>query len=173
MKKTITLLTLILSVFSYAQQKSDSLATEKIAIGKLAKYGTVYYDKERESVMLKIQTGVMKLSGYNPKDIPEFVSIYNSLYTKEVTIVKQMPAHIAILKKFYTLHRIQGRNMSQTNINAWIKAVKLATPLRESMQKIVMNDHYGDFNFYPNLKYEGTPEDFDLYFNASWSILGF
>jgi hypothetical protein len=84
-----------------------------------------------------------------------------------------MPAHITILKKFYTLHRVQGRNMSQTNVNAWIKAVKSAMPLREFMQKNVMNNHYGDFNFYPNLKYEGTLEDFDLYYNASWSILGF
>lgn len=49
MKKKITLLTLVLSVFSYAQKKSDSLATEKIAIGKLVKYVTAYYDKERES----------------------------------------------------------------------------------------------------------------------------
>jgi hypothetical protein len=86
MKKTITLLTLLLSVLSYAQEKSNCLDTEEIVISKLTKYGTVYYDKERESDMLKIQTGVMKLSGYNPKDIPEFVSIYNSLYTKELIL---------------------------------------------------------------------------------------
>lgn len=139
---------------------------------QLSKYGSIYYDKERESDMLKIQTGVMKLSGYNTNDIPEFISIYNSLYTKSANYVKQMPAHILILKKYYTLHKIQGRKMSQANINAWIKAVKTATPLRESMKKIVMNDHYGDLSFYPNAKYEGTQEDFDLYYNASLSILG-
>jgi hypothetical protein len=83
-----------------------------------------------------------------------------------------MPAHISILKKYYTLHRVQGRNMSQTNINAWIKAVKSAAPLRTSLAVIIMNEHFGDFGFYPNLKYEGRHEDFDLYYNASLSILG-
>jgi hypothetical protein len=62
--------------------------------------------------------------------------------------------------------------MSQTNINAWIKAVKSAVPIRTSMQGIIMNEHFGDFGFYPNLKYEGRHEDFDLYYNASLSILG-
>jgi hypothetical protein len=139
---------------------------------QLSKYGTVYYDKERESDMLKIQTGAMKLSSYNPQDIPEFVSIYNSLYGKLESNVKQIPAHIAVLKKYYTLYQVQRRNMSQANINAWITAVKSATPLRKSMGEIVMNDHYGDAGFYPNLKYEGTQEDFDLYYNAALSILG-
>jgi hypothetical protein len=62
--------------------------------------------------------------------------------------------------------------MSQTNINAWIKAVKSAAPLRTSLAVIIMNDHFGAFGFYPNLKYEGRHEDFDLYYNASCSILG-
>lgn len=139
---------------------------------ELGKYGTIYYDKERESDMLKIQTGAIKLSNYNPQDIPEFVAIYNSLYTKYGSIINQMPAHIAILKKYYTLHRMQGRNMSQTNINTWIKSVKSAAPIRTSMRGIIMNEHFGDLGFYPNLKYEERHEDFDLYYNASLSILG-
>lgn len=138
----------------------------------LSKYGTVYYDKERETDMLKIQTGALKLSSYNPEDIAQFVSIYNSLYGRYSSVLNQMLAHISILKKYYTLHRVQGRNMSQTNINAWIKAVKSAVPIRTSMQGIIMNEHFGDFGFYPNLKYEGRHEDFDLYYNASLSILG-
>jgi hypothetical protein len=138
----------------------------------LSKYGIVYYDKERESDMLKIQTGALKLSSYNPEDIAQFVSIYNSLYTKYGSIINQMPAHIAILKKYYTLHRMQGRNLSQTNINSWIKAVKAAAPIRTSIRGIVMNEHFDDLGFYPNLKYEGRHEDFDLYYNASLSILG-
>jgi hypothetical protein len=138
----------------------------------LSKYGTVYYDKERETDMLKIQTGALKLSSYNPEDIAQFVSIYNSLYGKYTSIVNQMPPHISVLKKYYTLHRVQGRNMTQTNINAWIIAVKSAAPLRKSLAAIIMNDHFGDFGFYPNLKYEGRHEDFDSYYNASCSILG-
>jgi hypothetical protein len=138
----------------------------------ISKYGTVYYDKEQETDMLKIQTGALKLSSYNPEDIAQFVSIYNSLYSRYSSVLNQMPAHISILKKYYTLHRVQGRNMSQTNINAWIKAVKSAAPLRTSLAVIIMNEHFGDFGFYPNLKYEGRHEDFDLYYNASLSILG-
>lgn len=154
-------------------ESQKKLLLEKQQMRKeLSKYGTVYYDKERESDMLKIQTGIMKLSSYDPQEIPEFVSIYNSLYTKLANNIKQMPAHITVLKKYYMIHRIQGRNMSQTNINAWINAVKLATPLRKSMQETVMNDHYGDYGFFPNTKYVGTHEDFDLYYNASLSILG-
>ncbi|MDI6047792.1 hypothetical protein [Flavobacterium yafengii] len=139
---------------------------------ELGKYGTVYYDNELESDMLKIQTGTMKLSNYNPQDIPEFIAIYNSLYTKSASITKLMPAHIAALKKYYNLYQIQRRNMSQANISVWSKAIKAATPIRESMQKMVMDEHYGDFGFYPNLKYEEVHEDFDLYYNASLSILG-
>lgn len=138
----------------------------------LSKYGTVYYDKERESDMLKIQTGAMKLSRYNPQDIPEFVSIYNSLYGKLGNNIKQMPAHITVLKKYYNLYQIQRRNISQANINSWSQAVKTAAPIRQSMQKIVMDEHFGDAGFYPNTKYEGTQEDFDLYYNASLTILG-
>lgn len=139
---------------------------------ELSKYGIIYYDKERESDMLKIKTGVIKLSNYNQKDIPEFIVIYNSLYAKYGSIINQMPAHIAMLKKYYTLHRMQGRNMSQTNINAWIKAVKSATPIRASMRVIIMNEHYGDMGFYPNLTNGGVHENFDLYYNAGLTILG-
>ncbi|MFV5701194.1 hypothetical protein ACM55F_04910 [Flavobacterium sp. XS2P12] len=154
-------------------ESQKKLMSEKQESRKeLSKYGTVYYDKERESYMLKIKTGAIKLSSYNLQDIPEFITIYNSLYTKYGSIINQMPAHIAILKKYYTLHRMQGRNMSQTNINAWIKAVKSAAPIRTSMRGIIMNEHYGDFGFYPNFKNEERHEDFDLYYNASLSILG-
>ena len=172
MKKTITLLALLISFYGFSQEKSTSVTSEEPAKINLSKYGTVYYDKELEENMLKIKTGAMKLSKYNPQDIPEFVAIYNSLYTKSASIVKQMPAHIAALKKYYNLYQIQRRNMSQTNISAWSKAIKTATPIRESMQKIVMDDHYGDMSFYPTLKYEGIHEDFDLYYNASLTILG-
>ncbi len=139
---------------------------------QISKYGTVYYDKEKESNMLKIQTGTLKLSNYNPQDIPQFVSIYNSLYGKLNDLVKQMPAHITILKKYYTLHNIQGRNMSKANINAWSQAINAATPIRKAMQTIVMNEHFDDASFFPNTKYEVIQEDFDLYYNASLSILG-
>lgn len=159
-------------LLSEMETNRKQMAEKKQAIQQLSKFGTVYYDKARESDMLKIQTGAMKLSGYNPKDIPEFISIYNSLYGKLENNVKQMPAHITVLKKFYSLHRIQGRMMSQANINAWSQAVKTATPIRQSIQKIVMAEHFGDASFYPNAKYIGTQEDFDLYYNASVSILG-
>lgn len=172
MKKTITLLAFLISFYSFSQEKPTTVTSEEPTKINLAKYGTLYYDKELESDMLKIKMGAMKLSNYNPQDIPEFVAIYNSLYTKLDNNVRQMPAHIAILKKYYNLYQIQRRNMSQTNINAWIKAVKSATPLRESMQKLIMDDHYGDMSFYPTLKYEGIQEDFDLYYNASLNILG-
>lgn len=172
MKKTITLLALLISFCVFSQEKSTTATSEEPAKINLAKFGTLYYDKELESEMLKIKTGAMKLSKYNPQDIPEFVAIYNSLYSKPASIVKQMPAHIATLKKYYNLYQIQRRNMSQTNIFAWSKAMKAATPIRESMQKIVMDDHYGDMSFYPNLKDEGIQEDFDLYYNASLNILG-
>lgn len=165
--------------FSDNPELLSNIESQKKLIGEkqqsrkeLSKYGTVYYDKERESEMLKIQTGAMNLSRYNPQDIPQFVSIYNSLYTKYGSIINQMPAHIAILKKYYTLQRMQGRNMSQANINTWIKSVKSATPIRTSIRGIIMNEHFGDLGFYPNLKYEERHEDFDLYYNASLSILG-
>lgn len=172
MKKTITFLALLITFCSFSQEKSTTITSEEPAKINLAKYGTLYYDKELESDMLKIKTGAMKLSNYNPQDIPEFVAIYNSLYTKSANIVKQMPVHITALKKYYKLYQIQRRNMSQANISAWSKAIKAATPIREAMQKIVMDDHYGDMSFYPTLKYEGIHENFDLYYNASLNILG-
>jgi hypothetical protein len=172
MKKVIVILVLVINYLGYSQEKTiDSSATKAVKIN-LSKFGTLYYDKALASDMLKIKTGAIKLSGYNPEDIPQFVTIYNSIYTKLGNTIKQMPAHIAVLKKYYTLHRVQGRNMSQTNINAWIKAVKAATPIRLSMQKIIMEEHFGDLSFYPNIKYAGIHEDFDLYYNASLSILG-
>jgi hypothetical protein len=173
MKKTITLLALLISFCGFSQEKSAAVTSEEPVKINLAKFGTVYYDKELESDMLKIKTGAMKLSKYNPQDIPEFVAIYNSLYTKSASIVKQMPIHITALKKYYNLYQIQRRNMSQANISAWSKAIKAATPIREAMQKNVMDDHYGDMGFYPILKYEGIHEDFDLYYNAGLAILGF
>ncbi len=172
MKKMILFLVVIFPLLGYSQEKTIDSSTAAAVKINLVKFGTLYFDKELTSDMLKIKTGAMKLSGYDPQDIPQFVSIYNSIYTKLGNTIKQMPAHIAILKKYYTLHRVQGRNMSQTNINAWIKAIQAATPIRLSMQKIIMEEHYGDLSFYPNIKYEGTHEDFDLYYNASLSILG-
>ncbi len=159
-------------LLSNIESQKKLIAEKQQSRKELSKYGTVYYDKERESEMLKIETGAMNLSRYNPQDIPQFVSIYNSLYTKYGSIINQMPAHIAILKKYYTLQRMQGRNMSQANINTWIKAVKSAAPIRTSIRGIIMNEHFGDLGFYPNLKYEERHEDFDLYYNASLSILG-
>ena len=159
-------------LLSNMESQKKLLLEKQKARQELGKYGTIYYDTERESDMLKIQTGAIKLSKYNPQDIPEFISIYNSLYTKYGKIIIQMPVHITLLKKYYTLHRMQGKKMSQTNINAWIKSVKSATSLRTSMRGIIMNEHFGDLDFYPNLKYEGRHEDFDLYYNASLSILG-
>jgi hypothetical protein len=172
MKKTITLLALLISFCGFSQEKSTTITSEEPAKINLAKFGTLYYDKVLESDMLKIKTGAMKLSKYNPQDIPEFVAIYNSLYTKSASIVQQMPPHIAVLKKYYNLYKIQRRNMSQANISDWSKAIKAATPIRVSMQKIVMDEHYGDMSFYPTLKYKGIHEDFDLYYNASLNILG-
>ena len=172
MKKTITLLALLISFYGFSQEKPTTVTSEESVKINLSKYGTVYYDKELEENMLKIKTGAMKLSNYNPQDIPEFVAIYNSLYTKSASIVKQMPVHITALKKYYNLYQIQRRNMSQANISAWSKAIKAATPIRESMRKIVMDEHYGDMSFYPTLKYEGIHEDFDLYYNDSLNILG-
>ena len=172
MKTTITFLVFLISFYGFSQEKSITVASEKPAKINLAKYGTLYYDKELESDMLKIKTGAMKLSNYNPQDIPEFVAIYNSLYTKTASIVKQMPVHITALKKYCNLYQIQRRNMSQTNISAWTKALKAATPIREAMQKIIMDDHYGDMSFYPTLKSERIQEDFDLYYNAGLRILG-
>ena len=172
MKKTITLLVLLISFYGFSQEKSTTVTSGEPAKINLAKFGTLYYNKELESDMLKIRTGAMKLSKYNPQDIPEFVAIYNSLYTKSASIVKQMPVHITALKKYYNLYQIQRRNMSQANISAWSKAIKIATPIRVAMEKIVMDEHYGDISFYPTLKYEGIHEDFDSYYNASLTILG-
>jgi len=172
MKKTIILLALLISFSGFSQEKLTPVTSEEPAKVNIAKFGTLYYDKELESDMLKIKTGAMKLSKYNPQDIPEFVAIYNSLYTKSESIGKQMPVHITILKKYYNLYQIQRRNMSQANISVWSKAIKVATPIRVAMQKIVMDEHYGDLSFYPTLKYEGIQEDFDLYYNASLTVLG-
>lgn len=160
------------NILTELESKRKEIVLKQQALLQISKYGTVYYDKERESDMLKIQSGTLKLSSYNLKDIPELVPTYNSLYTKMGNIVKQMPPHIVILKKYYNLFHIQGRNMSQANISAWSKAINNATPIRESMQKLVMDNHFSDYGFYPKLKYEGTDEDFDLYYNAALTILG-
>ena len=160
------------NLLSELEAKRKESTIKQQALLQMSKYGTVYYDKERESNMLKIQTGVLKLSSYDLQDIPELVSAYNSLYTKLANNIKQMPTHIAILKKYYNLYQIQRRNMSQATILAWSKAMKSARPIRESMQKLVLDKHFGDYGFYPILKYQGTDEDFDLYYNASLNILG-
>ena len=154
------------------ESKRKEIVLKQQVLLQISKYGTVYYDKERESDMLKIQTGTLQLSSYNLKDIPELVSAYNSLYTKIGNNKKLMPSYVAILKKYYNLYQIQRRNMSQANISAWSKAIKNATLIRESMQKLVLENHFGDYGFYPILKYQGTEEDFDLYYNAGLNILG-